>query len=90
MKRGTIAGLALAGGFAAVLTWRSLAGQSVACRVCAEFNGQQNCASATGPDSTAAARTAQVTACGPLVHGMNDAIACENRRPVLKQCGVAN
>lgn len=89
MKRGTIAGLALAATFFGVLAWRSLAGQSVSCKVCMEFNGGQNCATASGPDSAAAARTAQNTACGTLVHGMNDAIACDNRAPRLKQCGGA-
>lgn len=90
MKRGTVAGIGLTVAFVGVLAWRSLANQSVSCKVCVEFNGGQNCATASGPDSTAAARTAQTTACGTLVHGMNDAIACDNRRPRLKQCGGAS
>ena len=48
MKRGTLAGLGLAVAFFAVLAWRSLAGQSVSCRVCMDFNGGQNCATACG------------------------------------------
>ena len=90
MKRGTLAGLGLTVAFLGVLAWRSMTGQSVSCKVCVNFKGGENCATATGPDTAAAVRTAQNTACGTLARGMNEAIACDNTAPRLKQCGGAS
>jgi hypothetical protein len=60
--------------------------QLASCEVCVSFNGAQNCAKASGPTEDEAARTAQVTACGVLTGGMNDAIACQGRPPVARRC----
>ena len=72
--------------FVAFLTWSTLSAQKVECEVCVDFNGGRNCATASHENEADAARSAQTTACGPLARGMNDAIACDNRPPVTRQC----
>lgn len=72
--------------FVAFLTWSTLSAQKAECEVCVEFAGGRNCASASHENEDEAARSAQTTACGPLTSGMNDAIACDNRPAVSRQC----
>jgi hypothetical protein len=72
--------------FVAFLTWTTLSAQKVSCNVCVLYNGARNCASASNETEDAAGRAAQTTACGPVTHGMNDAIACEGRPPVTRTC----
>lgn len=74
--------------FVAFLTWSTLSAQKAECEVCVEFQGGRNCASASHENEAEAARSAQTTACGPLAKGMNDAIACENRPPISRQCST--
>jgi hypothetical protein len=86
MKRGTVITVLVALAFAALLLYNTLSAQKVACTVCVEYNGRRNCATASHESPTEATRSAQSTACGPLVHGMNDAIACGNIKPATVQC----
>lgn len=86
MKPKTLGWLALVAAFVGLLTWSTLSAQKVECDVCVEFNGAKNCAKASHETEAEAARSAQTTACGPLAKGMNDAIACEGRPPVTRQC----
>ncbi len=74
--------------FIVFLAWTTISAQRVECEICVEFGGQRNCASATAVTEDEAARSAQTTACGPLVRGMDDSIACSNRPPVARQCRV--
>jgi len=74
--------------FVAFLAWSTLSAQKAECEVCVEFQGGRNCATASHENEAEAARSAQTTACGPLAKGMNDAIACENRPPVSRQCST--
>ncbi|MEO5826516.1 MAG: hypothetical protein ABIR59_11565 [Gemmatimonadales bacterium] len=74
--------------FVAFLAWSTLSAQKAECEVCVEFQGGRNCATASHDNEADAARSAQTTACGPLAKGMNDAIACENRPPVSRQCST--
>lgn len=74
--------------FVAFLAWSTLSAQKAECEVCVEFKGGRNCATASHENEAEAARSAQTTACGPLAKGMNDAIACENRPPVSRQCST--
>jgi len=62
------------------------AGAKQTCRVCMEFHGRSNCATAVGRDTHEATQTAQNTACGPLVQGMDQTIACGNTPPSVAQC----
>jgi hypothetical protein len=85
MKRSTLITLAIVAlviAFFYISTAR--AGQE--CRVCMEFQGRSNCASAAGSTPAEATETAHRTACGPLARGMNETIACDNRAPVSVQC----
>lgn len=72
--------------FVGFVIWSSMGAQVVECEVCVTFNGQRNCAMATGETEEVAVRTAQNTACGPLARGMNDAIACDNAVPSGRTC----
>jgi hypothetical protein len=85
MKRSTwitLAIVALVIAFFYITTARA----SQECSVCMEFQGRTNCARAAGSTPAEATETAHRTACGPLVRGMNETIACENRAPVSVQC----
>lgn len=86
MKPKTLITLAVILAFVALLTWSTLSAQKVTCNVCVEFNGGRNCAKASHSSAIEAERSAQTTACGPLAHGMNETIACENRPAVSKSC----
>ena len=72
--------------FVGFLAWTTLSAQKATCTVCVEFNGRQNCATASHENEAAAAQSAQQTACGPVASGMDQTIACGNRPPVSKQC----
>jgi hypothetical protein len=85
-KRGpTLAMLAVLA-FAVYLLWSTLSSQREECRVCVEFNGRTNCATASAADGAEAARSAQMTACGPVTSGMDEGIACQRVRPTTSQC----
>ncbi len=85
-KRSTIIGIGLTVGFAGLLFVSTLRAQKEVCEVCVSFNGGENCATASAETREEAARSAQNTACGPLVNGMNDALACDARPPVRAMC----
>ncbi len=88
MKPKTFGWLALVLAFAGFLAWSTLSAQKHECSVCVEFNGMRNCATASHSTEEEAARSAQNTACGPVTAGMNDAIACDARPPVSRQCST--
>ncbi len=75
--------------FFGFLFWWTLAQQRSECRICVAYKGRQNCATASAASNAEATRNAQSTACGILVAGMNDAIACGNASPVTAQCKTA-
>jgi hypothetical protein len=81
----TLAVLAL---IVALFFYMSTASANEECTVCVEFQGRSNCATAAGSTSAEATETAHRTACGPIVSGMNETIACDNREPVSVQCRV--
>ena len=86
MKRSTIITLLLITGFGALLFYNTVSAQKVECRVCVEFNGKQNCATASHESEAEAKRSAQNTACGPMTSGMNESIACDRTPPLSAQC----
>jgi hypothetical protein len=85
MKRSTLITLAV---IAVVIAffYFSTAQATQQCTVCMEYNGRSNCATASGKSSSEATETAHNTACGPIVSGMNETIACGNRSPLSVQC----
>ena len=84
--RNLLIGLGLVAGATAIFWTTTMQAQAVECEVCVAFGPGRNCATASGPDEVEAVRTAQTAACGPLTAGMNEAIACANRPPVVRRC----
>lgn len=84
--RNTIIALLLMAGLVALFWNKTMSAQLATCEVCVEFNGQRNCAKASGTDAKEATRTAHSTACGPVANGMNEKIACDNQVPALLRC----
>lgn len=72
--------------FVGILAWSTIQAQAVECEVCVSYNGRENCATTTAASAEEAVQSAQTTACGPLVFGMNDAIACGNIEPTRQVC----
>jgi len=86
MKRSTGVSLDVIAVIIALFFYMSTAGATQECNVCVEFNGRSNCAAAAGSTAAEATRTGQETACGPVVKGMNETIACGNAAPTSVQC----
>jgi uncharacterized protein (UPF0333 family) len=86
MKRSTLITLVVVAAIAALFFYMSTARANQECAVCMEFQGRSNCATAAGATAAEATETAHRTACGPLVRGMNETIACDNRAAVSVQC----
>jgi hypothetical protein len=86
MKRSTGITLAAITIIIALFFYMSTARATQECNVCVEFKGRSNCAAAAGNTAAEATRTAQETACGPVVNGMNETIECGNTAPVSVQC----
>ncbi len=86
MKRSTLITIAAAAGFTAILLYSTLSAQAVECYTCVRFNGVENCAKASGKDTTEALRTAVNTACGTISQGMAESIQCAGMPPLRPQC----
>jgi hypothetical protein len=85
-NRRVLIGVAVAIAFVGYLLWSTLASQRSECKVCVAYKNGRNCATASAASNTEASRNAQTTACGVLVAGMNDAIACGNAAPESVEC----
>src|SRR5918995_3080002 len=68
-------------GFIALLVYSTLEVQRVECTVTVHFQGERRTATASGATEESAAEQAQTAACGPLVQGMDESIACSRRPP---------
>ena len=86
MKRSTLFTIAVVLAVILLFFYMTTASATQECNVCMEFQGRSNCASALGSSVSEATETAHRTACGPLVRGMNETIACDNRAAVSVQC----
>ncbi len=73
-------------GFIAFLVYSTLEVQRVECSVTVDFQGERRTATASGADEQSATEQAQTAACGPLVRGMDESIACSRRPPTARQC----
>ncbi len=73
-------------GFIAFLLYATLEVQRVECTVSVEFQGGRRTATASGASEESATEQAQTAACGPLVQGMDESIACGRRPPASVQC----
>ncbi len=86
MKPATLYTIAAVLAIAALFLVLTRANAKVQCRVCVEFRGRTNCASAAGATEQAAREGAQSTACGPIASGMDEQIGCGRATPTLVQC----
>ncbi len=86
MKRSTLITIAVAVAFGVMLLYSTLNSQNVECTVTIEYNGRSNTATASGATEGEATQQAQTTACGPIISGMNESIACGRAVPVSKTC----
>ncbi|HYU00633.1 MAG TPA: hypothetical protein VEK85_09670 [Gemmatimonadales bacterium] len=86
MKRSTLYTLAAVFAVAALFFFMTTARAKVQCRVCMEFRGRSNCATAVGATQQAARDGAQTTACGPIASGMDEQIGCSRTPPASVQC----
>jgi hypothetical protein len=72
--------------FIAFLLYSTLEVQQVECTVTVDFQGERRTATASGASEESATEQAQTTACGPLVQGMDESIACGRRPPTAVKC----
>jgi predicted transcriptional regulator len=86
MKRSTLYGLAAVLAVAALFFVMTTARAKTRCRVCVEFRGRTNCATAAGATERAARDGAQTTACGPIASGMDEQIGCSRTAATSVQC----
>ena len=68
--------------FLGILIYLSMGLSGVRVEVCVEFNGQQSCRTASGPNREDAQRKATENACAFVASGMTDSMACTGRPPV--------
>lgn len=86
MKRSTVITIVVAVAFGLLLYYSTVSSQHVECTVTVEFNGMRNTATASGDSEDSALQQAQTTACGPMINGMNESIACSRTPPAQKSC----
>jgi len=86
VRRSTLYTLAAVLAVAALFFFMTTARAKVQCRVCMEFRGRSNCATAVGPTEQAAREGAQSTACGPIASGMDEQIGCSRTPAASIQC----
>jgi hypothetical protein len=86
MKRSTLYSLAVIFAVAALFLLMTMGRANIECRVCLDYHGRSNCATARGPTEQAAREGAQTTACGPIAAGMDQQIECGRMTPTIAQC----
>ena len=86
MKRSTLYSLAVVFAVGALFFVMTTSRAKVQCRVCMDFRGRTNCATALAATEPAARHGAQTTACGPIASGMDEQIACGRAPPASVQC----
>ena len=86
MKRSTLVAIAGVLAVLALFFFMTTAKAKEECRVCVEFRGRSNCATAVGQAREQAREGAQTTACGPIASGMDETIACGKTPPATVQC----
>jgi hypothetical protein len=73
-------------GFIAFMLYATLEVQRVECTATVDFQGRQRTATASGATEESASEQAQTAACGPLVQGMDESIACSRHPPTARRC----
>lgn len=86
MKRSTLYSIAAVLAVAALFFLMTTARAKVECRVCMDYKGHTNCATAVGATRDGAGQGAQTTACGPIASGMDQQIECSRTPPASAEC----
>jgi hypothetical protein len=86
VKRSTLYTIAVVLAVAALFFFMTTARAKVECRVCLDYHGRSNCATARGATEQAAREGAQSTACGPIASGMDQQIECGRIPPTVAEC----
>ena len=86
MKRSTLYSIAAVLAVAALFFFMTTARAKVECRVCMDYHGRSNCATAQGATERTAREGAQSTACGPVASGMDQQIECGRIPPAIAEC----
>jgi len=86
MKSTRVLTVAFLVAMAGVLFWLSNDVGRVECRVCIDFEGRRNCATAAATTQAEAIHSARNTACGTIAGGVRDSIQCGNPPPYEQSC----
>ena len=70
----------------ALVVWLASSIGVVECRVCIDFQGRRNCATAAAATREEAVQSGRTTACGTISGGVRDSIACGNTTPSEVSC----
>ncbi|MBC7925788.1 MAG: hypothetical protein H7039_09030 [Bryobacteraceae bacterium] len=68
--------------FFGLLTYLTLSPKQQRAKVCVEYEGRGNCATASGPSKEQAQRAATDTACATVASGMTASMSCSHKPPV--------
>ena len=72
--------------FLGYLVYGSMRVVQAECELCVEFGGRIECRTGSGENEEDARAAAQRAACAVMAIGMNESIACQNRRPQNVRC----
>ena len=81
MKKGVLIVLVFGAAFLAIMIYSTMGLREYRVEVCVEFNGQQNCRTASGSTREDAQRAATDNACALIANGMTESMACTARPP---------
>lgn len=81
MSKTTLISVIFALAFLGLIVYSTLQLSQVSCKVCVTYNGQTNCATASGTTAEEARRTAQDVACATISSGVTETIGCSNTPP---------
>lgn len=68
--------------FFALMAYMTMGQRQYRVEVCMEFQGKQQCRTASGATKAGALRTATENACALIASGMTDSMDCQHRQPV--------
>ena len=81
MKKSTMIGVAFLLVVFGVVLYSTMTMSKFRVKVCMQYNGMNNCASAAGSTKDYTLRQAVSTACAPISGGVTATLACERTEP---------
>lgn len=90
MKKPVLIGIVFGILVLGVIVWSSFNMSQVKVKACMQYQGNTNCATASGPTREDATRAAITTACATISGGVTGTIGCEGSKPVsIEEIGNA-